>query len=309
MKKPILFLIFNRPDTTEQVFESIKKYQPTQLFIAADGPRNEKEYLLCEETRKIINEIDWNCELKTLFRKKNLGCGKAVSSAIDWFFENVDEGIILEDDCLPSPSFFIFCEEMLSLYRDDSRIMMISGSNSATLLPKLKSDYFYSNVYSIWGWATWRRSWILYDRTMSSWPIQKQKRPLVKMYPNRMIENYFSSAFDDVYNKKIDTWDYQWVYTCIINNGLNIIPKYNMISNIGVVGTHTEKNNNKSLFLKTFNPYNEKKKNLKMPTEIKRDNISDSILLKKSGVSRLFIASIPIKIFKKIKLFILYENN
>jgi len=150
MKKPVLFLIFNRPDTTKQVFEAIREYQPKQLFIAADGPREEKhnEKELCEETRKIAQKVDWDCEVKTLFRNENLGCRDAVSSAIDWFFENVEDGIILEDDCLPNQSFFKFCEEMLELYKNDTRIMHISGNNLLNNV-KSKTDYYFSKIEHI----------------------------------------------------------------------------------------------------------------------------------------------------------------
>ena len=132
LKSPVLFLVFNRPDTTRRVLEAIRQAQPSQLFIAADGPREGKsgEAEKCADVRRIVNEgIDWDCEVKTLFRDKNLGCKVAVSRAIDWFFEHVEEGIILEDDCLPHPTFFRFCEELLNKYRDDERIGQISGDN------------------------------------------------------------------------------------------------------------------------------------------------------------------------------------
>jgi len=302
MDIPILFIIFNRPDTTQKVFDVIRQIRPSRLFIAADGPRDNiaKEKEFCIEARKIVTQVDWKCDVQTLFREKNLGCGEAVSSAITWFFENVEEGIILEDDCLPSLSFFDFCQKMLERYRDEKKIMMISGSNPATSFPNLESDYYYSKVYSIWGWATWRRAWKLYDKKILNWPINKKGGLLSNFYPNNRVKNYFSIAFDNVYNDRIDTWDYQWAYTCITNNGLNIIPKYNMVSNIGVEGTHTRKKVSKSLFLKTFNVNTDK---LTSPNAIISNRLYDSLLFKASGIDKLSIRLIVIKILTKIGLY------
>jgi hypothetical protein len=169
---PVLFLIFNRPNTTEQVFEAIAKAKPRCLFVAADGPRTDKEGEAekCQAVRDIIKRVDWDCEVKTLFREQNLGCKEAVSSAITWFFEQVEEGIILEDDCLPSDSFFSFCAELLEKYRDDKRIMMISGDNFQDGIQRGDASYYFSSVPWIWGWATWRRAWRLYDREMQTFP-------------------------------------------------------------------------------------------------------------------------------------------
>jgi hypothetical protein len=285
MKTPVLFIIFNRPETTQKVFDVIKQVKPTQLFVAADGPRKNKqgEMKLCEQTRDIVlKEIDWDCEVKTLFREENLGCGKAVSEAISWFFENVEQGIILEDDCLPSISFFSFCEKMLDRYRDNKKVMMISGSNPATSFPNLDRDYYFSRVYSIWGWATWRRAWNLYDKKMQNWPTYKKNKFLKLLYKNNMVVNYFSTAFDNVFNDQIDTWDYQWTFTCM-KNGLNIIPKYNMISNIGINGTHTGAKTDKALFIKSFEIKN---KTLNDPLEIKVNEKLDSEIFKISRISK-----------------------
>ncbi len=158
---PILFLIFNRPDTTKRVFESISRVKPTKLYIAADGARKNKvgEVLLCQETRNIIELIDWECEIKTLFRTENLGCKIAVSSAIDWFFENEEQGIILEDDCLPHPSFFGYCETLLNYYKDDLRIGHIGGDNFQKGKKRGEGSYYFSQYYFIWGWAIWKLAW------------------------------------------------------------------------------------------------------------------------------------------------------
>ncbi|MGN7986703.1 nucleotide-diphospho-sugar transferase [Pedobacter sp. 22226] len=240
---PVLFLIFNRPETTIAVFEEIKKAKPKQLFVAADGPRkgNENDLVKCAVTRNLIlNGIDWPCELKTLFREENCGCGEAVSGGINWFFEHVEQGIILEDDCLPNHSFFVFCAELLKYHQNNNRIMEITGTN--VLAKKLnldKDSYYYSSYGSIWGWATWKRAWEKYDFNISGFSLQKEE--LIQQHGHQSDFNDWMNSFSDVYEKKIDTWDYQWVYTLWMNQGLCIVPVENMITNIGfgAAATHT----------------------------------------------------------------------
>ncbi len=251
---PILFLIFNRPDTTSEVFKEIRKATPKKLFIAADGSRpnipGEKEK--CDEVRKIIEHIDWDCEIKTLFRNENIGCKSAVSGAISWFFNHVEEGIILEDDCKPNESFFSFCQIMLDRYRDDNRVMMISGTNYLFNTEKdYKIDYFFSRYYAIWGWATWKRAWKMYNIEMKKWPYYRKKNYLWNIYRNWKIEFFFRNMFDLAYTNKVNTWDIQWVYTCIFQNTLAIVPIYNLISNIGEDGTHTGNRKSRSIRMPT----------------------------------------------------------
>jgi hypothetical protein len=169
---PILFLIFNRPDTTDKVFEKIREIQPRQLFISADGPRPDRkdEREKCEEARKVIQKIDWKCELKTNFSEKNLGCRVGVSSGIDWFFSQVSKGIILEDDCLPDASFFNFCKVLLEYYRNDERIMHIGGINVQDGRMRGTASYYFSKISHIWGWATWKRAWEKYDVNIRTYP-------------------------------------------------------------------------------------------------------------------------------------------
>jgi len=232
---PVLFLIFNRPDTTQKVFDAIKKAKTKQLFVAADGPRENKEgeKEKCEQARKIIEQVDWDCKVKTLFRDKNLGCKVAVSSAIDWFFKNVKEGIILEDDCLPSQSFFWFCRELLEHYRDDTRIMIISGDNFQFDRKGGEDSYYFSKYPHIWGWATWRRAWKHYDVNMKNFEEFKKEAQINNVFNIKQQQKYWTKIFQIVYEGKIDTWDYQWAYSCFINNGLCIMPNVNLVSNIG----------------------------------------------------------------------------
>jgi hypothetical protein len=242
-KTPILFLIFNRPDTTQQVFDEIKKAKPSKLYVAADGPRKnmENEEMLCAETKKIIEQVDWECELKTLFRDENLGCKIAVSSAIDWFFDQVEEGIILEDDCLPSSTFFKYCEELLEKYRNDERIMMISGDNFQDGIVRGNGSYYFSKNVHIWGWASWKRAWNKYDVKMKTYPDFKKQNQIINVFSNRLIQAHWILMFDSVFSGKTDTWDYQWAYAVLANGGLSIIPNVNLISNIGFDdrATHT----------------------------------------------------------------------
>jgi len=232
---PVLFLIFNRPDTTQKVFNAIRQAKPKQLFIAADGPRPDKEGEIekCQKARQIATSVDWDCEVKTLFRDKNLGCKIAVSSAIDWFFENVEEGIILEDDCLPSQSFFWFCQELLKYYRDDTRIMHISGDNFQFGKTRGEGSYYFSKYAHIWGWATWKRAWKCYDVNMKNFGNFFKSNQVINIFSIKQQQKYWMNIFQRVYDGKIGTWDYQWTYTCFINNGLCIMPNVNLVLNIG----------------------------------------------------------------------------
>lgn len=240
---PILFLIFNRPDTTKLVFESIRSIKPAKLYIAADGARKDKvgEDLLCKDTRSIIDLIDWECEIKTLFRPENLGCKIAVSSAIDWFFENEEQGIILEDDCLPYESFYIYCETLLNYYASNERIMHISGNNFQDGMMRGNGSYYFSNYNHIWGWATWKRAWKAYNVDLSFLTEIEIETLIEKQFDTKKERLFWNNIFKKVINKTIGTWDYQWTYAVWKNNGLSILPNKNMIANIGFNnnGTHT----------------------------------------------------------------------
>ena len=200
---PILFLIFNRPDTTAQVFERISALRPKYLYIAADGPRKNKKTDVenCRQTRNIVQNIDWHCEVKILFQEKNLGCGKAPATAITWFFDHVEEGIILEDDCLPDPSFFTFCQTLLGYYRTDARVALLSGNAHypGSLPPE---SYYFLKYPATWGWATWRRTWQQYDYELNNLPTN-----------SILFSEFWNVTFDKIYHKKMTTcWDYQLYY-------------------------------------------------------------------------------------------------
>ncbi len=299
LKTAVLFLIFNRLDTTKQVFEAIRQAKPPKLYVAADGPRGNKE----GEAEKVkavreyvMNNIDWNCEVKTLFRDRNLGCKFAVSSAITWFFKNEEMGIILEDDCIPSQSFFWFCEKLLERYKDDNRIMMICGSNFIKKdLSYLEEDYFFSNYYPVWGWATWRRAWKTYDVNISYWHIFKENKQLNWLCDIRVAE-YYENMFNLIV-KGLDTWDFQWCFNCLFNNGLSIIPKKNTIKNIGLEGTHSATHGDNCIGLDTNEFQCEK---LIPPSYITPDIILNKYLFSDSHANIDFSKNIHLVRLKKI---------
>ncbi|MHB8276110.1 MAG: nucleotide-diphospho-sugar transferase [Candidatus Humimicrobiaceae bacterium] len=245
MNIPILFIVFNRPHTTLKVFEQIAKAKPNKLYITADGPRenNKKDMEDCIEVRKIVSRIDWDCKVSKLFHDKNLGCGLSPITGINWFFKKEDMGIILEDDCLPDMSFFNFCEELLTKYKNDERIMMISGNNFQNGIKRGNSSYYFSKYTTTWGWATWKRAWKLFDMDLSSFSDFKENKLISNIFFNKSMEKYWFNIFQLVYDKKIlFVWDYQWFFSVIINNGLCINPNVNMVSNIGFDenATHTK---------------------------------------------------------------------
>lgn len=241
---PILLVIFNRPETERKVFEQIRKIKPKYLYVVADGPRKNKidDLRKCKEARKIIDEgIDWSCKVKKLYRKENLGCKMGVSGAIDWFFENVEEGIILEDDCVPNLSFFNFCKLLLKKYRNNNRIMHISGDNFLTDKVDIDGDYYFSRFSHVWGWATWKRAWKKYNVNMISYPEFVKENGFRKIWKEFEIRRYWKILFNKTYKGLIDTWDYQWLYSIWKNKGLCICPRFNLVINIGFgnASTHT----------------------------------------------------------------------
>jgi hypothetical protein len=236
MQSAVLFLIFNRPDTTQQVFEAIRAAKPPRLYVAADGPRQnrEGEFERCEEVRKIATTVDWPCEVKTLFRNENLGCKLGVSGGINWFFENEEEGIILEDDVLPLPSFFEYCDELLERYRHDPNVGVISGCNLISKRFKTAESYFFSRYNLIWGWASWRRTWQHYDVNMHDWPEWRDKGGIKSISDgNKLFESYWNAIFDNVYRGGIDTWDYQLIFSCWYHGMVTALPALNQTFNIG----------------------------------------------------------------------------
>ena len=253
---PILLIIFNRPDTTRQVFGRIREIAPKRLYVAADAPRegNAADLKKCAEARRIVTEgIDWDCELVTFFRERNAGCRLAVSDAISRFFEREEYGIILEDDCLPDLSFFPFCKELLIKYKDDERVGHISGNNNFPGVISKHLSYDFSTVCHIWGWATWRRVWKHFDLYFSFWK-QAKNDPMMRkrLFNNLREEIYFSTFLTDAIEGKhgISAWDAQYWYMLRLQHYLCIYPAVNLVTNIGIHSpdaTHTKSKNKQAI--------------------------------------------------------------
>ena len=242
-KSAVLFVIFNRPDVTTWVFNEIRKAAPKRLYVAADAPRTgvETDVELCKQTRAIVENIDWECEVKTLFRDENVGCRAGVSSAVTWFFSFEEEGIILEDDCLPANDFFRFCDELLDRYRNDTRIRHITGCNLQFGKKWGNASYYFSNMTHVWGWASWKRVWKDYDRYLTEYDNDEVKIQLTNIFNDPLIVEGWWNIFNDVKAGKVNAWGYQLDFANYFNNGLTIIPNVNLISNIGFDkrATHT----------------------------------------------------------------------
>lgn len=236
MKASVLFLYFNRPKTAKTVFESIRDARPQHLFLAADGPRESVvgEDKLCRDTRAAVEAlIDWPCEVHRLYREHNLGCRVAVSSAIDWFFSHVEEGIILEDDTLPDLSFFQFSEILLERYRTSPEVMHISGNNFQFGRIRGKGAYYGSRFAHSWGWATWRRAWSKYDINMPDFPAIWDQS-VIKCNLPLEIANWWKHNLALAKQGKCNTWDYQWHYCIMKHQGICLIPNLNLVENIGI---------------------------------------------------------------------------
>lgn len=239
MDTPVLYIVFNRPFETRRVFQEIRRAEPSRLYIAADGPRPYRvgEVEQCAEVRRIVSEIDWKCDVRTLFRSSNLGCDQSVSGAISWFFEHEHAGIILEDDCLPSPQFFEFCAFALGRWKDDTSVMHIGGHVVQDRVSASVAGY--SRLVPIWGWATWRRAWALYDSKMEN--IHALDTLPLKAWYGSQASNVYRTI-RRVYDKGTDIWDARWALSVMSREALSILPSVNLISNIGFGegATHTK---------------------------------------------------------------------
>jgi hypothetical protein len=242
-KSAVLLVIFNRPDTTIRVLDQIRAAKPKRLYIAADAPRPSvpEDVLLCKEAREVVNTIDWECEVKTLFRDENAGCRNGVSSAVTWFFSYEEEGIILEDDCLPANSFFKFCDTLLEKYRYDTRIRHITGCNLQQGKKWGDGSYYFSNRTHVWGWAGWKRVWKDYDRDLNNYDDADIQQRMSNIYQDPLVIESWVNIFKEVKDGKINSWAYPLDFINFFNNGLTIIPNENLISNIGFDdrATHT----------------------------------------------------------------------
>jgi hypothetical protein len=239
MQTPIVLLIFKRPDTTQQVLDRIRQVQPQRLFVVADGPRPDRigEADNCAATRALIDQIDWNCQVSKHYSDTNLGCARRVSSGLDWVFEQVEQAIILEDDCVPDLTFFPFCEQLLEHYQTDERISSICAQN---LLPSsYRHSYRFSCYQHSWGWATWRRAWQHFDFDLRDW--QAPERQLARILNQPRATQTWLNIFQDVAQGRVDSWAYRWMFACWLRGSLSIHPSVNLVQNIGFgeAATHT----------------------------------------------------------------------
>lgn len=234
-RAPVALFVFNRPDLAQKTFDVVRGLRPPVLFVSADGPRPDRpdDESLCKETRDIVQGVDWECEVHWKFAEHNLGCGPAMSQGLDWVFSTVDRAIILEDDCVPDPSFFPFCDELLERYKADARVMQISGSNlEASGSVFGAASYSFASFPLVWGWATWRRAWDLYDFAMSEWPTFRDAGYLAGLHATRRRRFQLRREWDYIYAGN-GTWDHQWQYAVMSQHGLSIYPDRNLVSNLG----------------------------------------------------------------------------
>ncbi len=234
LNKAVLFLVFNRPDVTTRVFAAIREAKPPRLYAAANGPRehHKDDHFKCVEVRNLITEnIDWPCELYTLFRDEHLSACDAGSSAINWFFERENDGIILEDDILPHPDFFRFCEELLDKYADNEQVMHISGSNFNPARWYANADYYFSKYAISHGWATWKHSWQSYVNDLAAFDYFPSD---IKIIPNEKERNRFVKLFLQVRENadEFNSWDFQWLCSILHSGGLAVQTNINLISNL-----------------------------------------------------------------------------
>ena len=245
LKTPVALIIFRRPELTARVFAEIRKARPEKLFIIADGPRpdNAEDEAACAAARAAVEHVDWDCEVHRDYAESNMGCRLRPPSGLSWVFEHVEEAIILEDDCVPSPSFFRYCEEMLERYREDLRVMHIAGCTYRDYDLEVDESYYFSRLIGAWGWATWRRAWELYDLDVERWDALRNSTWLEGVLEEDFAVSQWAEQFDNVrqMGDAYTTWDYQWAFACWVNSALAIVPQKNLITNVGTgdTATHT----------------------------------------------------------------------
>lgn len=276
MNTPILLLVYNRKKETGILINALRKIKPKKIYISSDGPKNlEKDIKKNNDVKEILKNINWTKNIKLNYMKKNYGCKASVSKGISWFFSKVKMGIILEDDCIPNRSFFLFAEQMLKKFRNNKKIYVISGNNFLKNKIKINESYYFSKYNHCWGWATWSRAWKDYDKNLNYWNQYKKSKTWKNKFYNKYEKKYWEKIFNLCYKKKIDSWAYPWLYSIWRKNGISVIPKVNLVKNIGfnISASHTFSH-------KKFS-YNcgEIKKNIIHPNKIKVNNKADKFVL------------------------------
>jgi hypothetical protein len=242
-RTPIAYIVFNRPQHTEKTFAVIREQRPSQLFLIADGPRQnfKTDIERCTKVREILMQIDWPCEVHRNYADSNLGLKRRVSSGLDWVFSKVERAIILEDDCLPNPDFFNFCDELLERYADNERVAVVTGNNFQDGQKRSDASYYFSKYNHCWGWATWRRSWQHYQENLPFWNEWRLSEAWFRLTPDRLERSYWNKIFEEVQAQRIDSWAYPWIGSVWFMGGLTATPNVNLVSNIGFgpESTHT----------------------------------------------------------------------
>jgi hypothetical protein len=245
-KTPLLLIAWRRPHTMRKVIDAIRPVAPTRLFVACDGPNPERpgEAEKVAATRAVIeHEIDWPCQIAHLYSDVNQGCSIGPIRAITWFFDQVEEGIILEDDCVPHCDFFPYCTTLLERYRHDTRVWCISGNNFQNGQWRGDGSYYFSRYNHCWGWASWRRCWQHYDADLSQWPAMRDSGLLDTIFEDPLEREYWTNQWQRTHAKAVPItwWDYQWTFSCLSNGGLTALPNRNLVSNVGfgMDATHT----------------------------------------------------------------------
>jgi hypothetical protein len=240
---PVVLVVFNRPNTTRQVLDALARVKPSRLYVAADGPRHAEDEPKCQAVRAMFDDLPWACDVRRDFSDKNLGCGRRLPTGLDWVFEQEQRAIILEDDCVPDPTFFPYCEALLERYAEDETVGCVSGDTMPGAGGFGEASYRFSWLPLITGWATWRRAWAKYDHYLSDWPASKSQRFLRKRLGERLVRQTWAGWFDEAKAKgdTFSVWDYQWSYACLRHGLKSIHPRCLLTSHIGVGAdaTHT----------------------------------------------------------------------
>jgi len=247
MKSAVAFIVFNRPECTARTLAAIREARPPRLLVIADGPREHRQddTEKCSAVRKLINDgIDWPCQVELNYEVQNMGCAARVSSGLTWAFSRSEALIVIEDDCLPAPSFFWFCDELLEKYAADARVGQICGCLRYFDQIERPTSYIFSRYGPIWGWASWRRAWASYDLRIASWPKLRASGGLRSVTQGEAEMALRTSLYDRLHNHAPDTWDFQWGYAKLSQGMMSVMPCKNLVENIefGADGTHTTSN-------------------------------------------------------------------
>jgi len=299
-KPAVLLINFNRVDATKKSLQAIRNWKPVKLYLACDGPRADhpEDVKTIESVKALLTKIDWPCEVQQLYQSKNLGCKNGPLSAIDWLFENESKGIILEDDCIPSLSFFDFASAMLEQYEANDKIWHIAGSNFINL-PKTNSDsYFFSKYPHIWGWATWRSRWLNAKRNYEELEQLSKNEFITDILADQPQFQYWNQAFELCRDNKMDAWDYMWTYSMWVEQKFAIIPALNMVSNIGFEKSATH---HKVPVKKLTNIQTHDLSNIQHPNKIESSGFDEKIW--KEILKPIFIPSFLSRIQKRLGSF------